>query len=186
VASWNLPPATTFTLLAAAHAMTTGDCMADVGNVRLLRQHNAYSSGEQHAIELDDVRCLQEISTLLISESNIETLYDGIVDAAIALMRSDMATMQIFEPATGDLQLLRARGCRCRSFRAGKSDNWKYLRDCAIRAPPRCCSRHRNLRFHCGPSCPQAPPELQHPSSAIHAANRSRWQLNRDDYHPLA
>jgi PAS domain S-box-containing protein len=74
------------------------------------RQPKAHLSGDGHDFELDDVRRLQEISSLLIAESNIEALYDGILEAAIGLMRSDMGTMQIFEPDTGELRLLGARG----------------------------------------------------------------------------
>jgi GAF domain-containing protein len=92
--------------------------MTDVGaeagqfseNVMPFRQPNAHLSGDRHEIELDDVRRLQEISSLLIGESNIEALYDGIVDAAIALMRSDMGTLQIFDFEPGELRLLAARG----------------------------------------------------------------------------
>jgi PAS domain S-box-containing protein len=84
--------------------------MADAGNVRPLRQTKAHLSGAQHEIDLDDVRRLQEISSLLIGELNIDALHDRILDAAIGLMRSDMGTIQLFEPDTGDLRLLRTRG----------------------------------------------------------------------------
>lgn len=44
---------------------------------------------------------LQEISAHLLSEDKIELLYDGILDAARAIMRSDFASMQKFIPERG-------------------------------------------------------------------------------------
>lgn len=60
--------------------------------------------------ELDDARRLQEISTRLIQHDDVDALYDEILDAAIVLLRSDMATMQVFDPLRGALRLLGARG----------------------------------------------------------------------------
>src|SRR5262245_26419008 len=60
--------------------------------------------------ELEDARRLQEISTRLIQHDDVSSLYDGILDAAIVLMRSDMATMQMLDPLRGELRMLGARG----------------------------------------------------------------------------
>jgi PAS domain S-box-containing protein len=60
--------------------------------------------------ELADMRRLQEISMRLLEEQNVDALHDGIVDAAVALLRSDMGTMQLFDPMRGKLRLLAARG----------------------------------------------------------------------------
>ena len=49
---------------------------------------------KQLIAELTDMRRLQEISTRLIQENN-GGLYDGILDAAVNLMRSDMGSMQM-------------------------------------------------------------------------------------------
>ena len=49
---------------------------------------------ERLANELVATQRLQEISTHLLSEDKIELLYDGILDAARAIMRSDFASMQ--------------------------------------------------------------------------------------------
>jgi PAS domain S-box-containing protein len=59
-------------------------------------------------IELDDTRRLQEISTRLIHESRADALYQHVVDAAIELLRSDMASMQRLHDAK--LWLLASRG----------------------------------------------------------------------------
>jgi two-component sensor histidine kinase len=68
------------------------------------------SLAEQLQRELEDARRLQEISTRLIQHNDVSALYDGVLDAAIVLMRSDMATMQVFDPMRGQLRLLGARG----------------------------------------------------------------------------
>jgi two-component sensor histidine kinase len=61
------------------------------------------------AEELADMRELQAISTRLIQEGG-DGLYDVILDAAVRLLRSDMATMQLFDPARDGLKLLSSRG----------------------------------------------------------------------------
>src|SRR5215468_9522417 len=53
---------------------------------------------------------LQEISTFLIQEGNLATLYDRVLDAAIELMSADMGSMQTFHPQQGELRLLAGRG----------------------------------------------------------------------------
>src|SRR6516162_9304968 len=58
----------------------------------------------------DDTLRLHEISTLLIQEGNLETLYNRILDAAIGLMSADMASLQIFHPEQRELRLLAWRG----------------------------------------------------------------------------
>lgn len=61
-------------------------------------------------IELTDTRQLQAISTRLLREDNVDALYNGILDAAVTLMHSDMATMQTWDPLKGELRLLSSRG----------------------------------------------------------------------------
>jgi PAS domain S-box-containing protein len=53
---------------------------------------------------------LQEISTLLIQEGNLDALYKRVLDAAIGLMSADMGTMQKYDPESGELLLLSAKG----------------------------------------------------------------------------
>jgi two-component sensor histidine kinase len=55
------------------------------------------------------MRELQAISTKLIQE-DASGLHDAILDAALKLLRSDMATMQLFDPARDGLKLLSSRG----------------------------------------------------------------------------
>jgi hypothetical protein len=58
----------------------------------------------------DDWLQLHEISTSLIQEGNFDTLYGRILDAAMGLMSSDMASMQLLEPERNQLRLLTWKG----------------------------------------------------------------------------
>src|SRR5215468_12402824 len=53
---------------------------------------------------------LHEISTLLIQEGNLDSLYNRILDAAMGLMSSDMASMQLLDPERNQLRLLAWKG----------------------------------------------------------------------------
>src|ERR1041384_8326084 len=63
-----------------------------------------------------DIELLHSISVELIGEKNIEALYPKILDAAVAIMRSQFASMQMLHPergpagGRGELKLLSARG----------------------------------------------------------------------------
>ncbi len=70
-----------------------------------LRQREA-----QLEADLVDANLLREISTHLIREDNVEALYEKILDAAVSIMQSDFASMQMLHPGRGQLQLLGARG----------------------------------------------------------------------------
>jgi PAS domain S-box-containing protein len=68
---------------------------------------------ETLAREMVDLKLLQEISTQLIQEENGKYLYEKILDAAVSIMRSDFASMQLWypKPATaGELLLITFRG----------------------------------------------------------------------------
>jgi len=66
---------------------------------------------------------LQEISTLLIQEDNLDALYDRVLDAAISLMSADMGSMQKYDPEQDRLQLLASRGFRHESVPLWKQVN---------------------------------------------------------------
>jgi GAF domain len=59
---------------------------------------------------LGDILQLHEISTLLIQQGKLGSLYDGILEVAMGLMSSDMASMQLFDPERGQLRLLAWKG----------------------------------------------------------------------------
>lgn len=85
------------------------------------RQSHAQSIGE-----LADISMLQAISAELIPEHNIEALYEKIVDAAVAIMGSDYASMQMLFPergSGGELRLLAFRG-----FNAQAAKFWEWVR----------------------------------------------------------
>ncbi|WP_445253227.1 ATP-binding protein [Nostoc sp. 106C] len=75
------------------------------------------------AQELADTKQLQHISSQLIQSENINALYEQIVDAAIALMRSDMGSIQILDPARNELQLLTWKG-----FNPASAAFWEWVR----------------------------------------------------------
>jgi PAS domain S-box-containing protein len=70
----------------------------------------------------DEALRLQEISTLLIAESNLDSLYLRILDAAIDLMSSDMASMQVFDPERNALRLLAWEG-----FHPQSAAFWEWI-----------------------------------------------------------
>ena len=64
---------------------------------------------ERLEMELADVQRLQEISTLMMQEGSADALYQQILDAAIAIMRSDMGSIQMLDPERSELRLLITR-----------------------------------------------------------------------------
>jgi PAS domain S-box-containing protein len=62
------------------------------------------------AKELEDTKQLHEISRQLIQEENVNALYQQILDAAVALMRSDMGSMQLLDPERRQLRLIAWKG----------------------------------------------------------------------------
>ena len=75
--------------------------------------------------ELADAKLLQSVSTELIPEKHIGTLYEKLVDAAVRIMRSDFASMQMFypeKPPRGALRLLASRG-----FSAEAQRCWEWV-----------------------------------------------------------
>jgi len=75
---------------------------------------------------------LQEISTLLIQEGNLDALYERVLDAAIGLMSADMGSMQEYDPEQDQLQLLVARGFRSESVAFWKRVNRASVTSCGM------------------------------------------------------
>jgi PAS domain S-box-containing protein len=71
---------------------------------------------------LDDTLQLHEISTLLIQEGNLDSLYNSILDAAMSLMSSDMASMQLLYPERSQLRLLAWKG-----FHPQSASFWEWV-----------------------------------------------------------
>jgi len=78
------------------------------------------------ATELSASQLLQEISAQLIQEGDTTTLYPQIMDAAVSIMCSDYASMQILHPergSNGELHLLAFRG-----FNPQTAKFWEWVR----------------------------------------------------------
>ena len=63
--------------------------------------------------ELTDLKLLQAVSAELISEHDIGAIYQKLINAAVSIMHSDFASMQMFYPergARGELRLLASHG----------------------------------------------------------------------------
>jgi PAS domain S-box-containing protein len=72
---------------------------------------------------IDATLKLQQISTSLICEGNIDVFYHRLLDAAISLMSADMGSMQVFHSERGELRLLAERG-----FHPESAAYWEWVR----------------------------------------------------------
>jgi PAS domain S-box-containing protein len=80
-------------------------------NLESARAQEALRESQRQLLaELAATQQLHRISTQLIHASDPEALYEKILDAAVAIMRSDFASMQMFYPQRGELRLLAHRG----------------------------------------------------------------------------
>ena len=77
------------------------------------------------AMELSAMQQLQEVSIELVREDDPEALYEKIVDAAVMIMRSQYASIQMFHPerGKGELRLLAFRG-----FNPQAAKFWEWVR----------------------------------------------------------
>ena len=81
---------------------------------------------EQLVAELADTKLLQDLSAELIHSESDEMLFEKIMDAAVAIMRSDFASMQMLFPergSGGELKLLAFRG-----FNPQAAEFWTWVR----------------------------------------------------------
>ena len=85
------------------------NCFYDITG-RKQAEDTRKSLNEQLAVELAATRRLQETSTLLIHGGDIGALYHHILEAAVGIMQSDMASMQTFDEQRGALRLLASQG----------------------------------------------------------------------------
>jgi signal transduction histidine kinase/ActR/RegA family two-component response regulator len=72
--------------------------------------------------ELADARLLHGISAMLINENNIGDLYQRLVDAATLVMRSDLGSMQCYDPVRGELQIIAHQGLNQEAL-----DHWRWV-----------------------------------------------------------
>jgi PAS domain S-box-containing protein len=86
--------------------------LTDITGLKEAEQELKHSQAQLSA-ELSDTKLLQGISAALIQEEDAQGLYEKILDAAGAIMRSDFASMQMLYPErgkAGELRLLASRG----------------------------------------------------------------------------
>ena len=62
------------------------------------------------ASDLADTTILRDLSDRLVTEDNIEKMYEEILSAAISIMRSDAGTVQMFDPKNRTLIIIASRG----------------------------------------------------------------------------
>ena len=79
-------------------------------------------SQTQLGIELSDTRELHRVSSRLIKDEDIDTLYSGILEAARRLMRSEMASIHKFVPERQGLLLLAEKG-----FVPASAQFWQWV-----------------------------------------------------------
>lgn len=84
------------------------------------------TSKEQLEAELADARLLHRLSIELIQEDGTAGLYKKIVEAAVAIMRSQFATMQMLYPEEGSIGKLRILACSGFTPEAEKYWEWVY------------------------------------------------------------
>jgi signal transduction histidine kinase len=93
-----------------------------MASLRAEGQQAIRASEAQLAIELSDSQQLQRISSKLIKHDNINVLYDDVLVAARALMRSDMASIQRLVPERNELFLLSHHG-----FTPESARHWEWV-----------------------------------------------------------
>ena len=94
-----------------------------IGNITMKEVNDPSNDENKLAAELAELRKLQQISTSLISENNVNQLYRDILDAAITLTQSEMGSMQVLIPEKNELMLLVSKGFDPRS-----AEFWKQVK----------------------------------------------------------
>lgn len=89
------------------------------------------------ARELADTQLLQELSSQLIAEREVSALYERVTSAAVSLMRSDFASMQMLDTDRDALRLLAHRG-----FTREAVEAWTWIAPDTASA----CSAARRVR----------------------------------------
>jgi signal transduction histidine kinase/ActR/RegA family two-component response regulator len=77
---------------------------------RTLAEDALRDSKKQLQIDLADSQLLQRVSAEITREGDVQSLYDTIIDAAMTIMQSQFALMQIFDVERCELRLLNVRG----------------------------------------------------------------------------
>ncbi|HZZ60823.1 MAG TPA: HWE histidine kinase domain-containing protein [Roseiarcus sp.] len=114
------------------------------------------SAQNELAVELSDAKTLQQISAKLFPEQRPEALYENLLDAAMALMRSDAAALQMVGPEGSHLELLATR-----NFDPVSEAHWRRIEIGSSSACSRACVRiERTITEDAEASLVDAPKDL--------------------------
>lgn len=72
--------------------------------------------------ELDDARLLHTVSSMMIDEDSVDALYQNLVGTATLMMRSDFGSMQRYDHARGELELIAHQGLNDEAL-----EFWKWV-----------------------------------------------------------
>jgi PAS domain S-box-containing protein len=81
-------------------------------------QHALSASEAQLAADLADSKQLQQISSRLLEEGEVDTIYSELLDAAMTLVKADGGSIQRLDEEAGELELLAWHGFASESARA--------------------------------------------------------------------
>ncbi len=143
---------------------------------------------ERLAQELAAAQRLQETSTRLIQEGDAGALYDQILDAAVAIMHSDMASMQMLDPERDSLRLLAWKGFDPQSAAAWRwvsLDFEQQLRCGPADRPESRRAGHPDMRFHSRYTGVRHLPQRGHPGDAVDASDLAYRPFAGHDLNPL-
>jgi PAS domain S-box-containing protein len=104
----------------------TGPATGITGRKRTRPEEAQQRTEARLEAELADTRLLRSISVDLVLEGNADTLYEKIVDAAVAITRSDFASVQRLYPERGKGGGLRLQAFRGLNPQAAKL--WEWVR----------------------------------------------------------
>lgn len=96
--------------MALARSYELTERIADFTKALSIKQQTLGEHRRADRCEAPDGALLQEISTSLIQEGEVDALYERILDGAISLMAADMGSMQVLDPKRNELRLLAWRG----------------------------------------------------------------------------
>ena len=74
------------------------------------------------ALEIEAAQRLQQLATQLITAQGAQALYEQVIDTAQFLVHADLASIQMFHPDRGELQLLSHRG-----FSPPATKRWEWV-----------------------------------------------------------
>jgi PAS domain S-box-containing protein len=117
--------------LALAHSYTSIESLGDLPAAMPDRRQRSDEHARADA-GTDASLPLQEISTLLIQEGNLDALYERVLDAAISLMSADMGSMQKYDPEQDQLRLLASRGFHLESVACWEQVNRDSATSCGM------------------------------------------------------